>query len=76
MMQPDLSRLTSIDPLADNPGHWARHPRSRMHLSFIVDAASKHEKFAVALRELVEAGVCTSDYKPLFFYRNSVWCRA
>ncbi len=48
--------------------HWATHPRTKMQLAFIFDAARKDSRFESCIEEMVEKEICTRDGKLLKAY--------
>lgn len=48
--------------------HWAKHPRTQMHLNFIFEAAKKDRRFQNFIEQLINEGICTPDGKLLMKY--------
>ncbi len=53
--------------------HWATHPRSEMHLRFIIYAAKKDARFQVCIADMVADGVVSETGKLLKVYRDSAF---
>jgi hypothetical protein len=56
--------------------HWATHPRSEMHLSFIFDAAKNDARFKPCISKMVSDGICTEGGKLLRRYRDGEFIAA
>ncbi len=50
--------------------HWATHPRSQLHLNFILNAAKNNRRFEFFINQMIKDGICTSDGKLLMKYRD------
>lgn len=55
--------------------HWATHPRSRAHLAFIFDAASRDARFKPCISEMVEQGICSDDGHLFKVYRDGAFAK-
>lgn len=53
--------------------HWATHPRSALHMKFIMDAKSRDARFHKPFSEMVKDGICTQEGRLLKVYRNIVF---
>lgn len=58
---------------ADKVEFWATHPRSHLHMRFIVAAAQNDQTFQRHIEAMVGEGICTSDGQALKFYRGGAW---
>lgn len=56
--------------------HWATHPRSIQHLSFIFLAANRDVRFKPCVDEMVERGICTAEGVLLKVYRDKSFVKA
>ena len=56
--------------------HWATHPRSDMHMRFIIDAAKNDARFRPCVAEMEEKGICDDNGHLLKVYRNGAFAKA
>lgn len=61
--------VSGVDRIRDGiDWFWATHPKSRMHLRFIFDAAKNDHRFKPCVAEMVEKGIIDQDGKWLKRY--------
>lgn len=56
--------------------HWATHPRTKIHLDFIFEAARRDQRFRPCIEQMVDDGICTADGVLLMAYRDRQFVRA
>lgn len=56
--------------------HWATHPRTKIHLDFIFDAAKRDPRFLPCIDQMVRDAICTVEGVLLKAYRDGQFVKA